>query len=69
MPLNWNDEHIPSKADKTTDILGLKEIGGVGQLVYHPFKFKDYTYSFNRKELLILKTRLYNQRNRYGNNR
>ncbi len=33
MPLNWNDEHIPSKADKTTDILGLKEIGGVGQLV------------------------------------
>ena len=36
MPFNWNDEYIPSKADKTTEILGLKEIGGVGQLVYQP---------------------------------
>lgn len=53
MPLNWNDEHIPSKADKTTDILGLKKIGGVGQLVYHPFRFKDYTYSFNGKDQLV----------------
>ena len=25
MPLNWNDETIPSEADKTTDILGLKK--------------------------------------------
>lgn len=40
MPLKWNEDHIPSKEDKMTDILGLKEIGGVGQLVYHPFKFK-----------------------------
>ena len=31
MPLNWNDETIPSEADKTTDILGFKEIGGIGQ--------------------------------------
>lgn len=31
MPLNWKDEPIPSKADKATDILGFKEIGGVGQ--------------------------------------
>ena len=53
MPLNWNDEHIPSKADKTTDILGLKEIGGVGQLVYHPFRFKNYIYSFNGKDQLV----------------
>lgn len=53
MPLNWNGEHIPSKAEKTTEILGLKEIGGVGQLVYHPFRFKDYTYSFNGKDQLV----------------
>lgn len=43
MPLNWNDEIIPSKADKTTDILGLKEIGGVGQLIYYSFTFRNYT--------------------------
>lgn len=53
MPLNWNGDHIPSKADKTTDILGLKEIGGVGQLVYHPFRFKTYTCAFDGKEQLV----------------
>lgn len=41
MPLNWNDETIPSEADKITDILGFKEIGGIGQLIYHPFRFKN----------------------------
>lgn len=39
MPLNWNGVHIPSKADKTTEILRLKEIGGedyhVDFLFYH----------------------------------
>ncbi len=41
MPLNWKDEPIPSKADKATDMLGFKEIGGVGQLIYHPFRIND----------------------------
>jgi hypothetical protein len=50
MPLNWNDEHIPSKADKTTDIPGFREIGGVGQLVYHPFRFKSYDLNYGRKD-------------------
>lgn len=53
MPLNWNDEQITSKADKTTDILGLKELGGVGQLVYHPFRFRTYTYGFDGKKQLV----------------
>ena len=53
MPLNWNGEHNPSKTDKTMEILGLKEIGRVGQLVYHPFRFKNYTYSFNGKNKLV----------------
>ena len=44
MPLNWNDEAIPSEADKTTDILGFKEIGGIGQLIYHPFRFSPATF-------------------------
>lgn len=42
MSLNWNDETIPSESDKTTDILGFKEIGGIGLLIYHPFRFKKY---------------------------
>lgn len=42
MPLNWNGDYIPSKASKMMDILGAKEIGGIGQLIYHPFRFADY---------------------------
>lgn len=39
MLAHW-DKMIPSEANKTTDILGFKEIGGVGQLIYRPFRFK-----------------------------
>jgi len=53
MPLNWNDEVIPSKADKTTDILGVKEIGGIGQLVYHPFRFASYNRTFDGQDTII----------------
>ena len=48
MPLNWNDETIPSEADKITDILGFKEIGGIGQLIYHPFRFKKYELDIDK---------------------
>lgn len=50
MPLNWNDETIPSEADKTTDILGFKEIGGIGQLIYHPFRFKKYELYIDKSD-------------------
>jgi hypothetical protein len=30
MPYNWNRDYIPSKAEKSTDILGQKKAGGVG---------------------------------------
>ena len=36
MPYNWNGDYVPSKADRSTDILGQKEIGGVGQFIYYP---------------------------------
>lgn len=48
MSLNWNDEAIPSEADKTTDILGFKEVGGVGQLIYHPFRFNKYELDIDK---------------------
>lgn len=53
MPLNWNDEEIPSKADKTTYILGLKEMGGVGQLIYHPFRFAKYSCSYDGRDTYV----------------
>lgn len=42
MPYNEEGRYIPSKADNRTNVLGFGEIGGVGQLIYHTFKFKDY---------------------------
>ena len=56
MPLNWNDETLPSKADKTTDILGFKEIGGIGQLIYHPFRFKKYELDTDKSDDLLCNT-------------
>ncbi len=50
MPYNWNGDYVPSKADKSTDILGQKEIGGVGQLIYHPFRYKDYILANDNEE-------------------
>ena len=64
MPLNWNDETIPSEADKTTDILGFKEIGGIGQLIYHPFRFKKYELDIDQEHLFIIYNLI--QNNRYA---
>ena len=38
------------KRDKTTDILGFKEIGGIGQLIYHPFRFKKYELDIDKSD-------------------
>lgn len=46
MPLNWNDK-VPSKKRKTTDILGLNEVCGVCQIIYHPFRFANYHCSYD----------------------
>lgn len=48
MPYTWDDKYIESKADKGTDILGFGEIGGVGQLVYHTFRFKAYDFDIDK---------------------
>lgn len=50
MPHNWNGDYIESKADKNTDVLGFGEIGGVGQLIYHNFRFAAYTTMSNEHD-------------------
>lgn len=50
MPYNWKGDYVPSKADRYTDIWGQKEIGGVGQLIYHPFRYKDYMLADDNEE-------------------
>lgn len=44
MPHNWKGEYIESKADRKTDRLGIGEIGGVGQLIYHAIRFSEYEW-------------------------
>ena len=34
----------PSRAERHTNMLGIGEIGGVGQLIYHAVRFADYRY-------------------------
>ena len=31
-----------------TDILGFKEVSGIGQLIYHPFRFKKYEFNIDK---------------------
>lgn len=47
MPINWNGDYIESKADKKRDMLGFREVGGVGQLIYHQFRFANYSMTMN----------------------
>ena len=54
MPYNWNDKPIESRADKNTDILGFGESGGGGQLIYHNFRFADYTLKNDKKSDLLV---------------
>lgn len=44
--------YLDSEADNTTDVLGFGEIGGVGQLIYHLFCFKDYELEITDKGII-----------------
>lgn len=35
---------IPSRADNLSDMIAMTDIGGIGTLIYHTFRFKDYEY-------------------------
>lgn len=41
MLYNWYWDYILSKADKSSDVLGQKKAGSMGQLIYHPFQYTD----------------------------
>lgn len=48
--INWNGNYFTSTAEKTMDILGQKEIIGVGQLIEPPFRYKDYVLANDADE-------------------
>ena len=48
-----------SKADNTSDIIGFGDVGGIGQLIYHTFRFKDYEYDEAPGNVVCLKPLIY----------
>lgn len=44
MPYDGEGRLIPSKADNSSDIIGFGDVGGIGQLIYHTFRFPEYEY-------------------------
>ena len=48
-----------SKADNTSDIIGFGDVGGIGQLIYHTFRFKEYEYDEALGNVVCLKPLVY----------
>lgn len=53
MPYDAYGNYVPSKANKTTDVFGYDAIGGVGQLIYHLVRFKEYELDYSPNDVLI----------------
>lgn len=59
MPYDGMGNHIESKADNTSDVIGFGDVGGIGQLIYHTFRFKDYEFEEGDGESWYLKPIVY----------
>lgn len=50
---------IPSKADNAADVITMTDVGGIGTLVYHTFRFKDYEYDYTSDDTECLSPIVY----------
>lgn len=48
-------DDFSSKAERKIDILEANTVGGIGQLIYHLFRFEDYEYDYDRNNQLIVR--------------
>lgn len=53
MPYNDYGQEIPSRANLKTGFITFGDIGGIGQLIYHNFRFADYTLEFDDRGRII----------------
>ena len=44
--MGYRRSNAGMRANKQTHMLGFGEVGGVGQLVYHSFRFADYEIDY-----------------------
>ena len=59
MFINDYGKSFPSKADNAADVITMADIGGIGTLIYHTFRFKDYEYDYLPDDTLVLKPLVY----------
>jgi ssDNA-binding Zn-finger/Zn-ribbon topoisomerase 1 len=59
MPYDDFGHYVESKADNTSDIIGFGDVGGIGQLIYHTFRFKDYEFEYDTNDVEYLKPIVY----------
>lgn len=59
MYINDYGKEYPSKADNVADVITMADIGGIGTLIYHTFRFKDYEYDYLPDDTLVLKPPVY----------
>ncbi len=52
-------EYVPSRADNVADVIAMTDVGGMGTLIYHTFRFKDYEYDEDESGLETLKPLVY----------
>ena len=45
--MEYRRNNAGMRANRQTDMLGFGEVGGVGQLVYHSFRFADYEIDYS----------------------
>ena len=59
MFINDYGQTVPSKADNAADVITMTDVGGIGTLIYHNFRFKDYEYDYLPDDCLVLRPLIY----------
>lgn len=60
MFINDYGQKYSSKADNAADVITMADVGGIGTLIYHTFRFKDYEYDDMPDGQLALTPLVYN---------
>ena len=59
MYVNDYGKYYPSVAENSADVIAMTDIGGIGTLIYHTFRFKDYENDYLPDETLVLSPLVY----------
>ena len=59
MYVNDYGKYYPSVAENAADVIAMTDIGGIGTLIYHTFRFKDYENDYLPDETLVLSPLVY----------